>query len=450
MRKKVTPENPVPVRLLYGDEFLVKERVRELVDEFLEPGLRDTNLIVIDGVNPDVSYIAGQLFTPSLFGGARVLLVENTTLFSARADQQKILAKAMDSWESGDRKAAFRALAQLLSLLGIDSESLQSGIDWMDEVLGSSATARDRETLAQISREFLDENGKSETKGGEAALEEIILSSFPDQTYLVFTAASVDKRKKIFKAVEKQGRVVECAVPREKRGASLEKGFFEDQVRKALHESEKTINPRAMQLMYSRAGGDLRQLRAEIDKLVAFAGDRKEITRQDVETLFDDSHEAEFFEFTNAMRTAELAKCLPALHQNLKIVSHPLQTLAIMANDVRRLMVARELLFSTFRETWKPGMSYDSFVPILRKALQENPRLKEKGTYNLLTMNEYALFNLLKVAQKFTMDRLLGIMEAILDADVLLKSSRLGARSAQVILENVVYAICKPERKIVG
>ena len=95
-------------------------------------------------------------------------------------------------------------------------------------------------------------------------------------------------------------------------------------------------------------------------------------------------------------------------------------------------------------------MSYDDFVPILRKALKDDPRAKEKGAYNLLAMNEYALFNLLKVAQKFTMERLLGIMEAILDADVLLKSSRLGARSPQVILEQVVYAICKPEARITG
>jgi len=447
---KVMLKNSASAHLFYGDEFLVKERVRELMDKLLEPDLRDTNLIVIDGVNPDVSYLAGQLFTPSLFGGARVLLVENTTLFSTRADQQKILAKVMDSWEGGDRKAAFRALAQLLSLLGIDSDSLKHGSDWMDEVLGSSATTRDREILSQISQEFLEENRKGETKSSEAALEEIILSSFPEQTFLIFTAASVDKRKKIFKAVEKQGRVVECVVPREKRGATLEKGFFEDQVRRSLHGCEKTINPRAMQLMHSRAGGDLRQLHAEIDKLVAFVGDRKEINVQDVETLFDDSHEAEFFEFTNALRSTDLAKCLPALHRNLRIVSHPLQTLAIITNDIRRLMVARELLFSAFRETWKPGISYDSFVPILRKALQDDTRAKEKGTYNLLSMNEYALFNLLKVAQKFTMERLLGIMEAILDADVLLKSSRLGARSPQIILERVVYTICKSERRIAG
>ena len=264
------------------------------------------------------------------------------------------MRKVIDSWDGGDRKAAFRAFAQLLSLLGIDSGNLENSSDWIDEVLGGSTTARDREALSEICREFLEENGTTELKGSEAALEELILSSFPEQIFLIFTAASVDKRKKIFKAVEKQGRVVECAVPREKRGATLEKGFFEDQVRQALSGSGKNINPRAMQVMYSRAGGDLRQLHAEIDKLVAFVGGRKEINVQDVETLFDDSHETEFFEFTNALRSTELAKCLPALHKNLRIVSHPLQTLAIISNDIRRLMVARELLFSTFRETWNP------------------------------------------------------------------------------------------------
>ena len=85
MKKKAFSENPGSVHLFYGDEFLVKERVRELIDKLLKPDLRNTNLIVIDGINVDVSYLANQLFTPSLFGGARVLLVENTTLFSARS-----------------------------------------------------------------------------------------------------------------------------------------------------------------------------------------------------------------------------------------------------------------------------------------------------------------------------------------------------------------------------
>ena len=165
--KKGFSENPASVYLFYGDEFLVKEQVRELLNKLLEPDLRDTNLIVIDGINLDASYLSGQLFTPSLFGGARVLLVENTTLFSARTDQQKILRKVMDSWEGGDRKAAFRAFAQLLSLLGIDAGNLENSSDWIDEVLGGSSTARDREALSEIGREFWKKTEQPNSKAAK-------------------------------------------------------------------------------------------------------------------------------------------------------------------------------------------------------------------------------------------------------------------------------------------
>jgi len=344
----------------------------------------------------------------------------------------------------------FKALGQLFGMVGIDLDSIEHGTDWIDEILGESGTSGDRETLSQAAREFLAERGNVGSKADDDVIEEMILASFPEQTFLIFAAASADKRKKIFKAVQKRGRVVECSVRHERRGSALEKSFFEGRVRQALSNVGKTITPSAMQKMYTRSGSDLRQLHSEIDKLIAYLGERREINVEDVDALFNDVHEAEFFDFTNALRSADIAKCLPALHENLKIVSHPLQTLATVANEVRRLMVARELLFTTFRRTWKPAMSYERFVPILARIRQDTPEAKEKGKFNLLTMNDYALYTLLRDSQKFTLEKLIGIMEAILDADVLIKSSRLGARDPEAILENVVYEICKPERKLVG
>ncbi len=453
MKTRVTPaagQPSVSVYLFYGDEFLVKEQVQTLLNTILEPDLRDTNLIVLDGASLDISYLSAQLFTPSLFGGARVLLVENAIQFSGRTDHQKVLAKVMDSWTSDDRKGVFKALGQLFGMVGIDLDSIEHGTDWIDEILGESGTSGDRETLSQAAREFLAERGNVGSKADDDVIEEMILASFPEQTFLIFAAASADKRKKIFKAVQKRGRVVECSVRHERRGSALEKSFFEGRVRQALSNVGKTITPSAMQKMYTRSGSDLRQLHSEIDKLIAYLGERREINVEDVDALFNDVHEAEFFDFTNALRSADIAKCLPALHENLKIVSHPLQTLATVANEVRRLMVARELLFTTFRRTWKPAMSYERFVPILAGIRQDTPGAKEKGKFNLLTINDYALYTLLRDSQKFTLEKLIGIMEAILDADVLIKSSRLGARDPEAILENVVYEICKPERKLVG
>jgi hypothetical protein len=109
-------------------------------------------------------------------------------------------------------------------------------------------------------------------------------------------------------------------------------------------------------------------------------------------------------------------------------------------------MVARELLFTVFRSSWKRGMTYQSFLPVLKKAREENPGLTQKGKLNLLTMKEYPLFLYLRDAQKFPMEKLTRIMEAILEADVMMKSSRLGSQAPKAVLENLVMTICEPSR----
>ncbi len=211
-----------------------------------------------------------------------------------------------------------------------------------------------------------------------------------------------------------------------------------------LSRAGKEIAPEAIEKMYSRSGKEIRQLESELGKLVGYVGERRKITGTDVEALFSDSHEAAFFDLNNVLRTADIKRCLPALHENLKLVSHPLQTLASIATEFRRLMVAREMLFTVFRSSWKRGMNYQSFLPILKRVREENPGMAQKGKFSLLAMKDYPLYLYLRDAQKFPMGKLTGIMEAVLEADVLMKSSKLGAHAPKAILENLVLTICTP------
>jgi hypothetical protein len=59
-------------------------------------------------------------------------------------------------------------------------------------------------------------------------------------------------------------------------------------------------------------------------------------------------------------------------------------------------------------------------------------------------MKDYPLYLYLRDAQKFPMEKLTRIMEAVLGADVLMKSSKLGAHAPRAILENLVLTICTP------
>jgi DNA polymerase III subunit delta len=446
MKKSARQDAPADQRarvyLLFGDEFLVKERVRELVHEFLEPEFRDLNLVVLDGTNLDISELSSQLFTHSLFGARRVVVVDQTPLFMARADQRKIVAKVVEAWGKNDRKAALRAFAQMLNLVGVGSQELERTPESLADALDESVSAKEKEILSTVAEAFLAAGKRSSGGTDESAVEEMIVSALPSGTTLLFTAPDVDKRKKLFKVLEKHGKVVECAAREEKYGAGIEKGFFEERVRGSLQRAGKTISGAAITKMYARSGKDLRRLHAELDKLVGFLGSRTEVTVADVEAVFSDFHQAGTFDLNNALRTGDVAKCLLALHENLKIVETPLWTLGAIANDVRKLMVGRELLFTVFRSSWKTGMSFSAFAPVLKKAREDHPELMTKGKFHLLASNDYALYYTLRDAQKFPMERLVRCMEEILRADVMMKSTRLATHAPEAILDQVVLTLC--------
>ncbi len=435
-------KGPESLYLFFGDEYLVKEQVQELIAEVLDPELRDTNLITLDGVHLDLGALSLHLFTPSLFGGPRVIVVEQTAVFMGKSDRRKLIDKVLSSWKSNERKPAFRAFAQLLSIADMGVEEISQGSRWATELLGSTARTDEVEALERLAQAFVAEGKKVEAATDEAAVEELIREPLPEGTILVLTAPEVNQRKKLFKAVQKRARVVECNVRRERFGNQTERSFFDERVREELAQSDKTIDHKTLETMYARSGSDMRSLHSELQKLVAYMGDRKRVTGADVEELFTDSHAADFFDFAAKLRTADLSQCLPALHENLKIVGHPLQTLAVTAGEVRKLMAARELLFTVFRSTWKPGIGYRAFQSIAQTAREKHPYLTGKGKLNLLSGKDYPLYLALKDAQRFPMEKLISIMEAVLEADIMMKSSRVASASPQTIMENLIIRIC--------
>ncbi|MDQ7782504.1 MAG: hypothetical protein RDU20_06485 [Desulfomonilaceae bacterium] len=448
MKKRTADASPEAGKddlwLFYGDEFLVKEQVRHIVDRTISAELRKTNFIVIDGNNPDLGDLSSQLFTPSLFGGERVILVDQTPVFMSRTDRSKLVAKVTQSWRSGARRAALKALSQLLTVAGVDRSDVEQGSEWLSEAAGDSISNDDKDILRAAAQALMEEGKPTSVGTDEHLIEELISSSFPEGTVLIFTAPAVDRRKKVVKVIEKRGRVVECAAREQKYGGGLDRSFFDRRVKEWFVEKGKKIAQDALDEMYARSGKEIRRLHGEMEKLIGFVGERETVTSKDVRDVFSDFHEASFFDLTNALRTADIRKCLPALHENLKLVDHPLQTLGAIAADVRRLLVARELLFTVFRKEWRPDISFDAFKRLARDARDAHPEMARKGRYKLLSMNDYPLYLALKDAQKFPMEKLVRIMEAVLDADVMMKSSRLGHQSPRSILEDLVLTICTP------
>jgi DNA polymerase III delta subunit len=75
---------------------------------------------------------------------------------------------------------------------------------------------------------------------------------------------------------------------------------------------------------------------------------------------------------------------------------------------------------------------------------ENTPKSDKSAKFDLLSMKDYPLYLYLRDAQKFTMEKLVSIMEEVLEADIMMKSSSLGYYSPQTILENLILTICSP------
>ena len=97
----------------------------------------------------------------------------------------------------------------------------------------------------------------------------------------------------------------------------------------------KKLQPAALNLLTLRAGSGLTRLSGELDKLAAYAGDRREITPEDVEAIVSPSLEDNVFKLTDHLLSGDMAAAQLLVKELLLHGEEPLRILATIAGNVR-------------------------------------------------------------------------------------------------------------------
>jgi DNA polymerase III delta subunit len=171
-------------------------------------------------------------------------------------------------------------------------------------------TVMQAETLLMPKRE-------SEAAARAMGQLEALLNRPEPQTALVFVSATLDKRLKIWKLLQKQATVVECGSPEDVAGA-------ERWVRTKLADQGVAIEPAGARMLAVLAGfperprndkktGDLNRLRGEIDRLLLYALGQKRITAQDVRDVAGPASVQDDWAMTNAIEAGRAGEALRQL-----------------------------------------------------------------------------------------------------------------------------------------
>lgn len=154
-------------------------------------------------------------------------------------------------------------------------------------------------------------------------------------TCLLFLAESVHKGRKLYKAIEQAGVIMEFTAPKRAQDWLVWLDF-------ELNARGKKMRPDVKALFLEWAGHQAGVLAQELDKLALYVGEREMIRAEDVKEIVPQASEATVFELLDAVAARSSDVALQKLYQVLR-QEHPLKVLTLLVRQVRMLLGTQAL-----------------------------------------------------------------------------------------------------------
>ena len=345
-----------PVYLFYGEETYLRDKYLRKFMALIPEEVRDFNMDIIDARETDIGNIVNLASTLPFMAEQRTVIIKNAEFFKSR--------KKSGAEDKADTK-----------------------------------------------------NGKADTKNGKVdakndkvnPVDEVLLKYLenpPTTTCLIFCSDSVDKKRRTYKTLEKNGQIVEF-VP-------LKGQQLNEWIDRRARNLGKIIEPAGMAGLITSAGNNLWQLNAELEKLSSYTRTEK-ITAADVGLMVSKTTELSIFELVDAIAERNRASAIKMAREMVFLGEPIIRILFMIARQFRLLLLTKTLL------------------------QHGNP---EKSLAGLLQAHPFVAQKCAKQARNFSVQELKAAMEKILTADSDIKS---GKQEAVLALELLIISLCEKE-----
>ncbi|MBF0303145.1 MAG: DNA polymerase III subunit delta, partial [Desulfamplus sp.] len=200
-------------------------------------------------------------------------------------------------------------------------------------------------------------------------LQKLIEKGFPANHYLVITASNADKRRALFNTIKTSGLAIDCTVSQGSGKADKEEQaeLLRLTMMEVLDRRGKGIDGDAFNALKEMTGFDPAALNDNLERLTSFIGDREKITIKDVYSVVKRSKKDPIFELTNAVAQKSLESSLFYYKSLCDNGFHPLQLLASIVNQIRKVFVVKSFIASEAQKgniCWSQGsrQNYQQFT----------------------------------------------------------------------------------------
>ncbi len=216
------------------------------------------------------------------------------------------------------------------------------------------------------------------------------LKNLPEYLVMIFVESEVDKRSKMYKAVQKAGHAAEFA--RQDDEALVR------WVGRKINAEHKKITRRTLEHFLEITGNDLTNIDSEFEKLIAYTGDREVITDEDIDAVCVPQMTNRIFEMMRLVTEHQQKKALDYYYDLLALKEPPMRILFLLTRQFHQILQVKELAADGF----------------------PNREIASK-----LGMPPFVVGKTLTLAQKYTTAQLRQIMEECLQTEADVKTGRL-------------------------
>ena len=161
------------------------------------------------------------------------------------------------------------------------------------------------------------------------------IKEMPESTSMIFIESEVDKRGKLYKAVQSKGRVVELGRQDE---ATLLRWIVGSVKREGKQISEGTVR-----YFLTKVGTDMENIQKELEKLFSYTLEKDKITVEDVETICTTQITNQIFDMVNAVADKQQRKALDYYYDLLALKEPPMRILFLLARQFKLLLEVKTL-----------------------------------------------------------------------------------------------------------
>ena len=234
---------------------------------------------------------------------------------------------------------------------------------------------------------LLEDTGFFKNKSEELA---DYMKELPDYLCMVFVESEVDKRNRMYKAVKACGTIAEFARQDEKTLMRWAAGI--------LGKAGKKITQRDMELLLTKTGTDMGNLRMELEKLICYTEGRDVVTAEDIEEICTTQTTNRIFDMVRAVTEKNQKRALDLYYDLLTLKEPPMRILFLLAKQYRQLLQVKQFAEAGLAQ---PEMASKLGVP------------------------SFAVRNIASCARAYTISELEQAVNDFVDAEESVKTGRL-------------------------